>query len=266
MERPECGRTEVRVDRLEDLKYRVDGWLMDGANRGRVYGHLRRRHPLTCTRETEIVIEGYPRSANTYAWAAFWISNGRRIRVAHHNHAAVSVKLGVKLGIPVVVLVRDPVDAVSSWLLRRPRLSAAAAIHSYVRFYSSVARVIDRVVVAPFETVVTDFGAVTVEVNERFGTDYTPYVRSPANEARIRHEVEWWDFVESGHVAVREDTVCRPSESRRLRSGEVEARVTAEEALLRRARSLYELVHAEGVMATGVRTTGAQVDTATHAA
>jgi len=231
-----------------DLRYWIDGWMVDGMVRARLYSHLRRRYPLTIDANTEIVIEGFPRSANTYAYVAFWIANGKDIPVAHHNHAGISVRIGVQRGIPVIVVVRDPLDAVASWLQYRPELSARTTLRAYIRFYEIVARKLDSVVVAPFETVVSDFASVIEAVNRRFGTSYLPYVPSPENEARIRHEVEWWDYVGSGHTEIREHTVSRPSTERDLLKQTQLERIRNEDELLARAESLFRHVGASGVL------------------
>lgn len=44
------------------------------------------RRDLVVARDTEIVIEGYPRSANTFAVAAFLLAQGRPVKIAHHLH------------------------------------------------------------------------------------------------------------------------------------------------------------------------------------
>jgi len=70
-------------------------------------------------RATELVIEGFARSGNTFAVAAFSLAQPRPVRLAHHLHAPAQVLLAARMGIPCIVLVRDPVDAVASRLIRR---------------------------------------------------------------------------------------------------------------------------------------------------
>jgi len=58
-----------------------------------------RRH-LLVKKDTEIVIEGYPRSANTFAVAAFLLAQGRAVKIAHHLHVPAQVIQAVRWGIP----------------------------------------------------------------------------------------------------------------------------------------------------------------------
>lgn len=95
----------------------------------------RRRH-LVVARDTEIVIEGYPRSANTFAVAAFMLAQERPVKMAHHLHAPAQVIRAVKWGIPTLLLIRQPEDAVLSLLIREPGISAERALRDYIRFYN----------------------------------------------------------------------------------------------------------------------------------
>ena len=63
------------------------------------------------SRDTEIVIEGFGRAGNTFAWLAFASAQQRPVRVAHHTHAAAQVIAAVRLNIPALVVVRSPADA-----------------------------------------------------------------------------------------------------------------------------------------------------------
>jgi hypothetical protein len=71
-------------------------------------------------RSTELVIEGFPRCANSIAEAAFRLAQERPVRLAHHAHAAAHVLAAVEAGVPTLVLVRDPDQAVPSMIARNP--------------------------------------------------------------------------------------------------------------------------------------------------
>lgn len=235
----------------EDFRYRVDDWFFAGTVRSRLYSwSLRPYRELLTDTSTDVVIEGYPRSGNTYAYVAFWIANGRETKVGHHSHAARNVRFGVRHSVPTILVIRKPLDAAASWLVYRPGVSASSALRAYIRFHSGVIRVISRVVVAPFETVITDFAAVIAELNSRFDQTFLPYQPSPENEARIRHETEWWDYVESGRATIREHTVSRPPAEREVLKARAVERVLAEQALLERAEALYLRIDALGVRST----------------
>ncbi len=142
---------------------------------------------------TDVVIEGFARSANSFAVAAFRMPQGRPLQIAHHTHAAAQVLEAVRLGVPTMVLIREPDAAVLGTMQYRPFLTPHAAFHSYVRFHRAVLRVADGFVVAPFDEVTTDFGAIMRRLNERFGTTFVPFDHTPENAARVFEEMdEFW--------------------------------------------------------------------------
>ena len=146
----------------------------------------RRRHPLAVVGdETEVVIEAFMRSANTFTTVAFQISQPRPVRLAHHLHAPAQIIAGARRGLPVLVPLRAPRDAVISVTIRSPQVSLRQALDAYRRFHEAVVPYRDRCQIAMFEEVTTDLGAVIVRMNERFGTDYTPFRHTEENVQRV---------------------------------------------------------------------------------
>jgi hypothetical protein len=199
------------------------GWSAD-----RLRHHL--RQPLSCTpylwdlavqarpgkrttlarRDTALLIEGFSRSGNTYSAAAFAVSNGSDVPVARHLHAAAHVLRAARFGVPILLLVREPRAAVSSYLVRRPTLTVEEGLDEYCDFYRTVWRVRSSLVVGHFDDVVTDFGDVLRRVNRRFGTGFAPYETTPANEETTMALVEEMNRRECAGELV-ETHVGRPS-------------------------------------------------------
>ena len=127
---------------------------------------------------SELVIEGFPRSANTFSVVAFRQAQGRNVPMAHHLHVEAQILKGVSKGLPVVVLIRNPMDAVKSLLIRHPLVRPDDAFKRYIEFYSAVERVADEVVIAEFNEVTTEFGGVIDRINKKYGTDYIRYEHS----------------------------------------------------------------------------------------
>jgi hypothetical protein len=172
--------------------------------------------------DTAIVIEGFLRSGNTFSVAAFHIANGPEPHVGRHLHGAPHVLRAVRLGLPTVVLIRQPRDAVLSYLVRRPTLTPYDALVEYLDFYRAAWPARHGFLVAPFDRVTRDFGAVLDEVNERFGTSFRRYEATPENEARAFRLVEEMNRLETGGEVV-ESLVGRPSAERSRRKDELRA-------------------------------------------
>jgi hypothetical protein len=199
---------------------------------------------LGVRRTTELVIEGFPRSANTYAVAAFRCVNGPEVVVADHLHAATSITRAARRGVPAIVLVRDPLDACAS-LIQRQRVTPVTALTAYVRFHAGIDASLDRVVVSDFDTTTQSFGTVITAVNDRFGTSFVPYERTPENEAWCRAFVVEADRLDQGSVG--EATVALPQASRQEAKQSVVQALERERALVASARAGYERVRAHAV-------------------
>lgn len=191
--------------------------------------------------DTGIVIEGFLRSGNTFAVAAFLVANGADVHVGRHLHGAAHVLRAVRYGLPTVVLVRRPADAVASYLVRRPTLTPEDALREYLDFYRTAWTARAGFVVALFDDVVTDFGAVIGAVNRRFGTSFAPYRPTPENQAAAFALVEEMNRLECQGRLV-ETHVGRPSAQREGRKGDIRARLETARAhtLLARADRLFE--------------------------
>jgi hypothetical protein len=192
----------------------------------RLYLYLARRRygSRVLGADTEIVIEGFPRCANTFAVSAFELAQDRPVAIAHHLHAAAHVVRAVEAGVPVILLVRVPEDAIASVVARKPSLDPAAAAAAYLRFYNGVAGVLDGCVVAEFGQVIGDFGDVIKRVNRRYGTSFTPFEHTDENVARCFGRIESQNRERSAGRVV-ESAVARPSEERARRAAAARRRV-----------------------------------------
>jgi hypothetical protein len=144
--------------------------------------------------ETEVVIDGFPRSGNTFAVAAFHFAQlPRDVKIAHHVHLPAQLLSAVRLGLPAAVLVREPEDCVLSLVVREPALGVGGALRGWVRFHEPLVSVRDRIVVATFEEATTDVAGIVRRLNERFGTRFRPFDATPDNLAAVAALIERGD-------------------------------------------------------------------------
>jgi hypothetical protein len=164
---------------------------------------------LLVDRTTNFVIEGFPRSGNTFAVVAFQQAQRENLKVAHHLHVPAQVMLAARWRIPTLVLMRKPTDAVLSWTIREPRVSVQQALKYYVSFHEKIAEYRHAFVVGLFEEVTQDYGAVLERVNARFGTRFSPFDHSNDNVESV------FAYIEKMHRARRsslnEKQIARPS-------------------------------------------------------
>ena len=154
------------------------------------FRYTHRADPLRVRPDTEVTIEGFPRSGNTFAVVALRHAQDRRIRLAHHRHSVGQLAETRRLRVPGLILLRDPRQAVASLLVREPGLSPDDVLGRYQRFHRYVQQHRDDFVLARFSTVSTDFGAVIVAVNERFGLSLRGFEHTADNVQQVFDRID----------------------------------------------------------------------------
>lgn len=202
---------------------------------------LARKNPAQAVSpDTQLVIEGFPRSANTFAVLAFRQAQRGKVRIAHNLHVPAQVIRASRWRIPALVLIRDPEDAVLSLAVRDP-ISVDQALKHYISFYETVAEYRNDFVLGPFEEVTSGYGAVIGRLNARFGTAYIPF----QNDERSVGEV--FDRMEKGYrkrndKSSVEARISRPSQARERMKHEVshELEDPRRRRLISEARAVYD--------------------------
>ena len=147
--------------------------------------------------DTEVVIEGFGRSASSYAVACLELSQDRPVRSAHHTHASALVVKAARLHLPTIVIVKKPDDVAVSHMVRHPGLKPQTILRAWIRFHRGVARVSRDVVVVTVEQLDRNPGDVIRRLNDRFGTTYVPPPRTDEFDKRVQDEM-WQRHLKQG--------------------------------------------------------------------
>lgn len=211
-----------------------------------LYSARRKYRGLLVGPETGLVIEGFPRSGNTFAVFAFRQAQRQEVSVAHHLHAPAQVLRATRLGTPTLVLLREPLDAVLSLMLRDDRFTAEKALRYYASFYETVAGYRDGFVLGLFEEVTTDYGSVIERINDRFGTRFVPFDHTEENVERVFASIEESHRARR-HDRVVEEQIARPSAARAGLKAELEEELRSPELepLVSRAKTAYKMLRSE---------------------
>ena len=137
-------------------------------------------------RQTELLIDAFPRSANTYATYGFLYCQANPVRVSHHLHAPAAMLFAAKHGIPALTIIRDPLNACASVLAYLPNYGIEQTFRDYISYYDAVSRSLPHVFVAKFETVTADLGKVIEAVNAKYDKSFTVFSNSPEDVEAVR--------------------------------------------------------------------------------
>lgn len=147
-------------------------------------------------RNTELVIEGFQRSGNTFSVGAFNAAQPQKVNVASHLHVPAQIVYAARMNIPALVVIRYPVDSVLSWkaleLESSLKLQHTALDYSfeqlfshYIRFYTKIFPYQDQFVVASFEEVTRNFGEVIAKLNQNFNTSFSLFDHTKENVEKV---------------------------------------------------------------------------------
>lgn len=143
-------------------------------------------------KNTDIVIDGFPRCANTYATFAFDIAQNSRLNIAHHIHKKSQFITAAKYNLPAILLIRKPADCISSLLVRQPKYKVETLFKGYSFLYGGLAKM-DTFIVADFENILNDYGSIIKSVNAKFNTTFNLYVKNEENENKLKEIIHTQD-------------------------------------------------------------------------
>lgn len=198
------------------------------------------------TRDTALVIDGFERSGNTYAFFAFREANGPDLRIGHHTHSTAQFFWAERFGVPTILLVRDPADCAISAHVRWPVRELHEVLEDWIRFHETVLAWRYAFVVGGFDEVTKDFGSVIERVNGYFGTVFVPFDSSESAQQRVFDGIEKRNRGLHGRIV--ESVVARPSEERKQDAD----RLRADFDLPRSRRLLDEAMTLQAELVRGI--------------
>lgn len=201
----------------------------------------RTQYAAPVTKKTKLVIEGFPRSGNTFAVTAFRMAQTSDVVIGHHLHASAQIVAAVRCGIPCLVLVRNPRDAVLSFLVRAPWLTARLALQQYIHFYSQIEPMQNQYVIATFEQIISNFGLVIEQINKIFNTDFNMFEYTQTNVNECFSRLDLLVMQESDDPTVQNALGYRPKIVRGQLKNSIAASLEAPELvyLLDEAQGIY---------------------------
>ncbi len=96
------------------------------------------------TRNTDLVIDGFPGSANSYVANAVRVAIDQPANVESHFHHTVQLTRAIAFDVPVLVVVRAPRDACRSLKSKSPELLDALIALRWLRYHRVVLRHLGR--------------------------------------------------------------------------------------------------------------------------
>lgn len=222
-----------------DIRFKIRSFFGRDRHRFILYAMFcPRKRNLLITKRTDICIEGYPRCANTFAVLAFESEQQQVPHIAHHIHLAGQVLQAVKHNIPVILLIRDPIEACTSLYMREPKISMRCCLELYLDFYQAIIPVLDQIVVASFQDITSRYDQIILQVNEKYGSHFCLYTNSTEMDESIFERIVKLPQKEN------DLSVSRPTESKEGKKELIHALIQQKQyiVLLDECKFVYERI------------------------
>lgn len=205
----------------------------------RLFFAIYRHHPIEkafiVTDDTEVVLEGFPRAANTFMVLAFQLAQERKVKVAHHTHVPAQLTRAVSFGLPAIVSVREPIDAVTSLKIFDPKISSSTYLSSYIGYHTYLESISDSVIIATFEDITLNFGSVILAMNDKFGTEFSAFSGSSQAVEKVYQAIEKIGLEKTGRSGIG---VSKPDPRKEVLKEDIRPGI-AKEPLLGEANRIY---------------------------
>lgn len=194
------------------------------------------RYNLFVHNGTQLCIEGFPRSANSFAFNVVRIANPEMSHIARHIHTLGQIAISTKKKIPTLLVIRDPQSTISSLIKGYSPGDASCLLRAYIVYYKGILRWCNDVIVSDFDKTTLHLDFVLEKLNARYGMK----LQLPNNENVADAKKFLLDFGERG-AGERGLAPYLGSES------EEENRLELDLRLLKQAEHVYSAVREHSV-------------------
>ena len=99
------------------------------------------------------------------------------------------VKLAVRWNVPTLLLIREPVGAVTSATVYLEHDDPFPFLKFFNIYHRALVPYRDQIVLSDFQHTTTNFGSVIAEINRRYGRDFDLYRGTPEDEQRVKEMI-----------------------------------------------------------------------------
>jgi hypothetical protein len=139
-------------------------------------------------RKTDVCIEAPPGSGNSFVVQSFWLANPDTV-IAHHHHVAAQVMAARSFGVPVLTILRNPIDCVLARVVDPSKQSdITLLLRRWMGFWTGVEPLLDQIACSTFESMVKDPSSCIDLINSTFGSGFSRTLPTQDEVFEIMHQ------------------------------------------------------------------------------
>lgn len=203
---------------------------------------MRRRKRLPAPEDYDILVEGFPRSGNTYSEMMMKLTQPNIGRLYSRGHHPILLHETIRAGKPAILVIRHPRAAVLSWALSWgavKKAEVANVLDIYINYHRALLGIVPQIAVIEFDELTKDFKGCVRTIATFWERDMRTDFEEPNAEAEAFKLIDERIVQEDGRM--NEMRVNRPSQAREQAKPLIEAvfREPEIERLLAEAKALY---------------------------
>lgn len=197
--------------------------------------HRRDVIPAGC----DLFIDGFPRSANTFT-SLYWQQTQPHLKIRSHDHIPPFIIAALKKDIPALLLIRNPLDAVSSYAIL-VKTSFEQELCYYIDYYDALLAYREQMFIVDFENAVAHPRQVLYACARHYKLGYRQDFDEAVVLDQIKQKIEQRNTREDG--TIDHDRLNIPSEHRTNKKKQIlaNAEYLFNSPNARRAQALYKL-------------------------
>lgn len=199
---------------LNEFKWRLKSLLSEVLPHY-IFSRISRRKNLFVSINHDVLIEGFPRSGNTYLVALLQYYWPGEFKVAHHRHEVGQLRYAARKSIPTIVVIREPLDSIASFVIRE-NVSLSFGLSLYSRFMSEVIINQKKFLIIDFSMLTKEQGRVVEIISSFLKSNSDVEGFSDKHDEEIKKLVQKMERIDSGDNIIRDTHVALPTDSRNV--------------------------------------------------
>lgn len=194
-------------------------------------------------KDSDLAIIGYPRCGNSFGTRVIQYLQPTNIKIASHHHFVAELKYALQLGVPSLLLVRDPLNAVSSLVVRNPEIKISHALRWYIWFYQEAYKCSKKCCVADYKEITKSPDVIIQKLNAMYNLNLYYRVLQDNDIKLLRSEmIKHEENIFSNRLEQTKVIMSVPNYAKqKLKTDIMESIETDYKALLKQANKIYNL-------------------------
>ena len=198
--------------------------------------------------KSDLLIEGFPRSANTYLLHGIKILSKKNLNIASHLHNFSHVRESLKMDIKTIIIYREPADCIASYIIKfniKPTYwNIKILAKAYIKFYKEILafKGLSNLMFISFEEITKNPEKCFIKIEKFLSTIFYKY--DDTIDQKIKKKVIQKKLSANSNPSNFENEIALPNDSKKKIKYKIQKLIIKNKSYIR-ASKLYKLIKNE---------------------